>query len=679
MLDGVFARRRSGPAGPGPRLDRVVEEMAHGVGRALWRDIGRAAERAARPAGRCTTSPGPARRWRRAGPAFGLRIVAESEGAFALAALLGAMQTEAFAAEAGPFFEMLQSVDLVAPPLNAAEYAALAMLSERRLGTGSGRTGAFGSTCRTRADEKRLAVPPYGRLVLRAGAAGLPGRGETEAAGGGDRVDGARAPQDRGRVATWDAWSDAPRTELVPIGWPPGGAPSGQAPITQIQLIYRSDVSGRLKSVLRRNPARTAPGSEETDDGKRPMARAVTSKGTPKGTPKITVDELGRKLSDLSIPEEELARYFEVDEATSSPTRPGAEAQPRYRPGPAGVGPRGPRPVRAAAQQRQLRRKLRREARFQQIVNSGKYKGPLIAAEGDSWFQFPFILKDVIDWVFEDFAVYLPLRGRRHARQHGAHGRVPRRADAHRRAGAAALGRGQRHGGRRQHRRAPAAVRPEPDARRSTFCRRSAACWTAPSPTSRRSCASVGRAFPSAAVICHGYDYTVPNDGKWLGQPMAQPRDRQQGAAEGDRARDGRPAQHPADDPREPVAADFLRELPRGGRRRALARRAASDQRRLRRRGQAIRRGDPAADPQPRGAADAAACPRPPRRLRARRRAKLPTRPEAAKAKGVSLHVGLNTVDPAQYEGWDGAAHRLRVRRRGHGGAGARRSATSPR
>ncbi len=33
----------------------------------------------------------------------------------------------------------------------------------------------------------------------------------------------------------------------------------------------------------------------------------------------------------------------------------------------------------------------------------------------------------------------------------------------------------------------------------------------------------------------------------------------------------------------------------------------------------------------------------------------MPTRPEAAKAKGVSLHIGLNTVDPAQYEGWDGA------------------------
>ena len=30
----------------------------------------------------------------------------------------------------------------------------------------------------------------------------------------------------------------------------------------------------------------------------------------------------------------------------------------------------------------------------------------MIAAEGDSWFQYPFVLEDVIDWVFRDFAVF---------------------------------------------------------------------------------------------------------------------------------------------------------------------------------------------------------------------------------------------------------------------------------
>ena len=51
VLEGVFAEAGKRAGGPGPRLDRVVEELAHGIGRALWRDIGRAAERAARPGG----------------------------------------------------------------------------------------------------------------------------------------------------------------------------------------------------------------------------------------------------------------------------------------------------------------------------------------------------------------------------------------------------------------------------------------------------------------------------------------------------------------------------------------------------------------------------------------------------------------------------------------------------
>ena len=44
----------------------------------------------------------------------------------------------------------------------------------------------------------------------------------------------------------------------------------------------------------------------------------------------------------------------------------------------------------------------------------------------------------------------------------------------------------------------------------------------------------------------------------------------------------------------------------------------------------------------------------PPAPARARSRARAATAPEAAAAKGYSLHVGLNFVDPKHYEGWDG-------------------------
>jgi hypothetical protein len=255
VLAGVFSEAQKRAGGPGPRLDKVVEEMAHGIGRALWRDIGRAAELSARPGG-------PLHDLARAGaalaasrPGFGLRIVAESEGAFAVAALLSAMRTEAFAAEAGPFFEMLQSVDLVAPPLNDAEYAALAMYLNAGWGPERPERRIRVHLPNVR-DEKRLAVPPYGRSYFELVRRAFQRRGETGAPAA---EIGPAPPRKTAVAAAWDAWSDAPRTDLVPIAWPPGGAPSGQAPITQIQLVYRSDVSGRLKSVLRRNPARTAP------------------------------------------------------------------------------------------------------------------------------------------------------------------------------------------------------------------------------------------------------------------------------------------------------------------------------------------------------------------------------------------------------------------------------------
>jgi hypothetical protein len=224
----------------------VVEELAHGIGRALWRDIHRAARRAARP-------NGPLHDLARAGaglaarrPDFGLRIVAESEGAIALAALLRAMRTEPFAAEAPPFFAMLESVDLVAPPLSAREFRALAR--DLDAGWTAARPGRrlFVHLPDAR-DERRLAVPPYGlswfELVRRA-FAGRPA---------GPPPDPAAQPRAEAGIApSWDAWRAAPRAELVPIDWPRRAPRGDQGPISQIDLLYRSDVGGRLKAILRR-------------------------------------------------------------------------------------------------------------------------------------------------------------------------------------------------------------------------------------------------------------------------------------------------------------------------------------------------------------------------------------------------------------------------------------------
>ena len=207
VLDGVFREAQKEAGGPGERLDRLVEDRAHGVGRALWRDIACAADRAARAGGPLHDLARAGATLAAARPGFGLRIVAESEGAFALAALLRSMQTEAFAAEAGPFFEMLQSVDLVAPPLSAAEYAALAMYLNA--GWGAGAAGpADPAAPADRPRREAAGGAALLRLLLRPGAARLPAprRGRRHRRPRADRAQPPKSP-----IATrWDAWGGAP-------------------------------------------------------------------------------------------------------------------------------------------------------------------------------------------------------------------------------------------------------------------------------------------------------------------------------------------------------------------------------------------------------------------------------------------------------------------------------------
>ncbi len=252
ILESVFAEAGKRAGGPSARLDRVIEDLAHGVGRAIWRDIECAAAKGAR-------SEGPLHALTRAGaelatdrPEFRLRIVAESEGALALAALLAALRTEGFASEAAAFFAILESVDLIAPPLSLGEHRKL--VSDLNAGWGPERADRrlrVHLPCAR--DEKRLAVPPYGlsyfELVSRAF------RGERVR----DRpAPPAAQPVRSGQIAAkWDEWRTAANVDLVPIGWGPRGPGHGQGPLDQIQLVYQSDVAGRLRTILR---PRSGPG-----------------------------------------------------------------------------------------------------------------------------------------------------------------------------------------------------------------------------------------------------------------------------------------------------------------------------------------------------------------------------------------------------------------------------------
>lgn len=367
-------------------------------------------------------------------------------------------------------------------------------------------------------------------------------------------------------------------------------------------------------------------------------------------TGKITVDELSQKLADLTVPEDELAKYFLVDEERSTPTRPAIKLNPETVKIPPASDPEGRERSAAILNGTNFIARLRRETRYNRIVGSGQYSGPLIAAEGDSWFQYPFILQDVIDHLFDTYAIYC-----RSEAGDTLENMVRKREylDALERTGGRILllsggGNDLVAGGELAlHLRDFDKTLTPAEHLRPSFND----VLDGAIAHIERIVRDVGRAFPNAAVINHGYDYAIPAGGKWIGQPMrsrgiknaafqkaiaAVMIDRLNArlrtlAAQSPRVTyvdcrgvvgDGRwhDELHPTNSGYADVTARFRTAI------KQLSGRAA-----------------PAA---PRSVALPS--------IAARSRGARPTPPDAAVAKGYSLHLGLNFVDPAHYEGWDG-------------------------
>lgn len=274
VLDGVFRSAAERAGRPGRRLDEEIEQQAHGVGRAFWRDIQCAARQAARVGGPLHDLVRAAAELSREAPGLAIRVVTESEGAFALAALAFSLHTQGFRGEAQAVFEMLESVDLIAPPMTDDEMAALV----HYLNTGWGPDRPHRRIVVHLPgveDERRLTVPPYGRsyfeLVRRAFATrdDRPPR-QVEIA------PSRRAPTDV--AAKWDGWRDMPRVTLEPIeldatrrrqpaagadgsgdGGHSGARRDRRGVLTQTELLYHSDVAGRLQTVTGRHRPKDRP------------------------------------------------------------------------------------------------------------------------------------------------------------------------------------------------------------------------------------------------------------------------------------------------------------------------------------------------------------------------------------------------------------------------------------
>jgi hypothetical protein len=364
---------------------------------------------------------------------------------------------------------------------------------------------------------------------------------------------------------------------------------------------------------------------------------------------KITVEQLMAKMANLNADDDALAEYFILDTENSGPF------SPRLTLNPATVQiPRGTEAALRSAMAMNSANwlaRLNRKGRYHKKINAG-YDGPRIVSEGDSWFQYPVLLKDTIDYLIDHYAVF----------SLGAAGDLLKNmADkqeyisALRDTGAEILL--LSGGGNDLVAGGALAVHLEEfdsDLMPEDYLLPSFQALLDDALTHySRMFRHVHQQFPHVSILCHGYDYPVPNNDRWLGKPMQargirdkslqkaiarcmmdQFNRRLRRAAKampnvtyidcrnviGDhRWHDGL---HPNNSGYADVARKFAREITKISN---------------------ARKGPPPIISGPFGSASELS-----------RAMQSPAIVAGGAPKGMSLHVGLNTVDPAHYDGWDG-------------------------
>jgi metacaspase-1 len=235
---------------------------------------------------------------------------------------------------------------------------------------------------------------------------------------------------------------------------------------------------------------------------------------------RITLEDLMRRLGDADIDEKELRPYFQVDPERSGPFAPAISIDPATVDLPADPAEAAVRSALALNAANWWARMRRRRA-FDRRIAEG-YTGPVIVSEGDSWFQYPILLDDVIDHLTRKFAI-LSLDAAGDTLDNILTAAEYR--DALVKTGASILlfsaggndllGGGNLASHLRQY-DPTVPQRPAADYLLPSFDRVLAEAISGYERLFR----DVKRAFPQVGVICHGYDRPLPVNGRWLGRPM---------------------------------------------------------------------------------------------------------------------------------------------------------------
>lgn len=252
--------------------------------------------------------------------------------------------------------------------------------------------------------------------------------------------------------------------------------------------------------------------AKKSTDGKDPEQAGGPAAG------KITLEQLAEMVADPDTPPKALAPYFKVSEDKGSPFAPVVEINTETVHVPDTL--EGHSRSALILNGANWLERNGRQSRFYRLLSKGNYTGPIIVEEGDSWFQYPFKLWDTIDVLMEKYAV-LSLSAGGDTLENMVQQAEYRKSLASTKASILLLSAGGNDlvaGGNLAAHLRPFDPALSPGSYLlGTFDQLIARAMTQYDKIFR----DVARRFRGVQIICHGYDYPIPDNGRWLGRPMA--------------------------------------------------------------------------------------------------------------------------------------------------------------
>lgn len=266
-------------------------------------------------------------------------------------------------------------------------------------------------------------------------------------------------------------------------------------------------------------PTRTAPGAKP-----RPPGRAPRGGGGDPPAPvvpplaRISLAQLEQMIADPATSPEALQPYLVVDEARSQPFGPVLAPNPATvdLPPTAEARARGDIALASLNWVERMKRRIAFERRM-----AGGYDGPVIVSEGDSWFQYPVLLWDVIDNLSKDYAILSLDAAGDTLQQMVDQGEYLTSLKS---TGASVFlfsagGNDVLGGGNLKAHLTPYDPSRAPEAHLlpsfDALLDHAVALYD-------RILRDVEKLPGNVHTICHGYDRALPNGGRWLGQPMME-------------------------------------------------------------------------------------------------------------------------------------------------------------